>query len=53
MAEQSGTKALLEQIEACRTIDELKRLWAENQAAFSDSAVMDAWKARGRVLGGS
>ncbi|GGU77320.1 hypothetical protein GCM10010211_49050 [Streptomyces albospinus] len=53
MPEQSGAKALLEQIDSCRTIDELKRLWAENQAAFSDSSVMDAWKARGRVLAGS
>ncbi|MGW1836983.1 hypothetical protein [Streptomyces sp. NPDC002067] len=49
-AEHSEAKAVLEQIEACRTIDELKRLWAENQAAFSDPSVMDAWKARGRAL---
>jgi hypothetical protein len=28
----------------------LERLWAENQAAFSDPEVMAAWKARGRAL---
>ncbi|PCG86343.1 hypothetical protein CIB93_08885 [Streptomyces sp. WZ.A104] len=42
--------ALLTQIAACATTDALRRLWAENQAAFSDQAVMDAWKARGREL---
>ncbi|MEU3709023.1 hypothetical protein [Streptomyces catenulae] len=52
-AERSEVHAVLEQIEACRTIDELKRLWAENQARFSDSAVMGAWKARGRALAAS
>lgn len=41
---------LLTQIAACTTTDALRRLWAENQAAFSDQAVMDAWKARGREL---
>ncbi|MFG3223243.1 hypothetical protein ACGF07_00460 [Kitasatospora sp. NPDC048194] len=41
---------LLEQIERCATTDALKELWATNQAAFSDQAVMDAWKARGRAL---
>ncbi|MEU9044087.1 hypothetical protein AB0D63_20770 [Kitasatospora sp. NPDC048343] len=41
---------LLEQIAQCASTDDLKRLWATNQAAFSDSSVMDAWKARGRAL---
>ncbi|MFC9736656.1 hypothetical protein ACFVKC_01905 [Streptomyces noursei] len=50
---QSGSNALLEQINACHTTDELKRLWAENQSAFGDQAVMDAWKARGRSLAGA
>ncbi|WSJ69032.1 hypothetical protein OG294_24570 [Kitasatospora sp. NBC_01302] len=41
---------LLEQIEHCASTDDLKRLWATNQAAFSDQSVMDAWKSRGRAL---
>jgi hypothetical protein len=45
-----GENAVLQQIAACETVDELRRLWAANQAAFSDPAVMDAWKARGRSL---
>lgn len=47
---QGERNAVLEQIAACKTVDELRRLWAANQAAFSDPAVMDAWKARGRSL---
>lgn len=46
----SPSAAILEQIAACRTADELRRLWVTNQAAFSDPPVMDAWKARGRAL---
>ena len=41
---------LVERIEKASDLDALKRIWAENQAAFQDSAVMDAWKARGRAL---
>ncbi|MEU6959576.1 hypothetical protein [Streptomyces chrestomyceticus] len=44
---------LLDQIQACKSTDDLKRLWAENQMAFGDEAVMNAWKARGRALAGS
>ncbi|MFI9228965.1 hypothetical protein [Streptomyces rimosus] len=44
------TQALLDQIQACQSADALKRLWAENQAAFGDEGVMNAWKARGRAL---
>ncbi|MFJ3907449.1 hypothetical protein [Streptomyces vinaceus] len=46
----SPASAVLEQIAACQTADELRRLWAANQAAFATSVVMDAWKARGRAL---
>ncbi|MFF3017132.1 hypothetical protein [Streptomyces sp. NPDC057939] len=46
----SPASAVLEQIAACQTADELRRLWAANQAAFAESVVMDAWKARGRTL---
>ncbi|MFJ8583572.1 hypothetical protein ACIRD2_02790 [Streptomyces sp. NPDC093595] len=48
--EQGSAASLLEQINACATTDDLKRLWARNQDAFADQAVMDAWKARGRAL---
>ena len=41
---------LLAQIEACKSTDELKRLWAENQAAFADQTITAAWKARGKAL---
>ncbi|MER5632181.1 hypothetical protein [Streptomyces nitrosporeus] len=49
-ASAGAATALLEQVAACQTTDELKRLWATNQAAFADQAVMDAWKARGRAI---
>ncbi|WP_327175486.1 hypothetical protein OG599_09305 [Streptomyces sp. NBC_01335] len=49
-ASAGAATALLEQVAACRTTEELKRLWATNQAAFADQAVMDAWKARGRAI---
>lgn len=48
-----GADWLLGQIAACNTVEELRRLWAENQAAFANPVVMDAWKARGRALKGS
>ncbi|MGW6745433.1 hypothetical protein ACWGDX_32625 [Streptomyces sp. NPDC055025] len=50
---QSMANAVLEQIAACKNTEELRRLWATNQTAFGDQAVMDAWKARGRALKGS
>ncbi|MFI1799874.1 hypothetical protein ACH427_21315 [Streptomyces sp. NPDC020379] len=52
-ARQEAENSLLEQITACATVDDLRRLWATNQNAFSDPVVMDAWKARGRALAGS
>lgn len=50
-AESPG--GLLEQIEQCASAEALKQLWATNQGAFKDPAVMDAWKARGRALKGA
>lgn len=41
---------MLAQIAATKDVQELQRLWAENQAAFADPVVMDAWKARGKAL---
>ncbi|MDH6462037.1 hypothetical protein M2302_002212 [Micromonospora sp. A200] len=41
---------VLKLIEGATDVPTLQRIWAENQAAFADSAVMDAWKARGKAL---
>lgn len=49
-ATPAGEHPLLARINAAATTDELKLLWADNQAAFGDEAVMAAWKARGKAL---
>jgi hypothetical protein len=41
---------ILGEIERAPSLDELKKLWAANQAMFDDPAVMAAYKARGRAL---
>jgi hypothetical protein len=41
---------ILGEIEKQTTIADLQKLWAANQAMFSDPAVMAAYKARGRAL---
>lgn len=41
---------LLARIKAATNVEELKLLWADNQAAFSDENVMAAWKQRGQAL---
>ncbi|MEU0343316.1 hypothetical protein ABZ092_31275 [Streptomyces bobili] len=41
---------ILGEIEKKATVQELKKLWAENQSFFSDAAVMAAWKAKGKAL---
>ncbi|AKY03640.1 hypothetical protein SEA_IZZY_33 [Streptomyces phage Izzy] len=41
---------ILGEIEKQTSVDSLKRLWAENQSFFKDSAVMAAWKAKGKAL---
>ncbi|MCY0933614.1 hypothetical protein [Streptomyces sp. H34-S4] len=41
---------ILGEIAGKTTILELKKLWAENQSFFAEPAVMDAWKAKGKVL---
>lgn len=48
--EAEGPSPILARIESCQSVDELKKLWAENQSEFADAAVMDAWKARGKAL---
>jgi hypothetical protein len=48
--QQEATNPLTAQIAAINTVDDLKRLWAENQEAFKDGDLMDAWKARGKEL---
>ncbi|OKI45125.1 hypothetical protein [Micromonospora sp. CB01531] len=40
-------------IEGTTSVADLQRLWAENQSAFEDKAVMDAWKAKGKQLQGA
>lgn len=41
---------LLAQIDQAPTVRALERLWLDNQDAFTDPAVMAAWKAKGRAL---
>lgn len=42
---------LLTVIEQAGSVDELKRIWAENQATFAEKPeILDAWKARGKAL---
>jgi hypothetical protein len=41
---------ILGEIEKKTTVQELKKLWAENQSFFADPAVMAAWKAKGKAL---
>ncbi|MFE9924250.1 hypothetical protein ACFYQA_22510 [Streptomyces sp. NPDC005774] len=54
VAEQSKAEDpnawILGEIEKKGTVQELKKLWAENQSFFSDASVMTAWKARGKAL---
>lgn len=51
--EEQEVKRILALIEATTDTDALKRVWAENQAAFSLPGVMDAYKAKGKSLKGS
>lgn len=48
--ESSPAPSLIDLITQASSVDVLKKLWAANQAAFKDPAVMAAWKARGRAL---
>ena len=41
---------ILAAIDAITTITDLKLLWSNNQSEFADSAVMDAWKVKGKAL---
>ncbi len=50
---QPQENPMLARIAACTTGDELRRLWAGDQAAFADAEVMAAWKARGKALQGA
>lgn len=50
---QSDSDPILEAIEMAKTVDELKQIWAENQAAFADAKYMDPWKAKGKALSAS
>lgn len=48
--ETPAANPVLASIAQAPDVPALQRIWAENQAAFADPAVMDAWKARGRAL---
>jgi hypothetical protein len=48
--EEEAGNPLLKQIAAQESVADLKRLWAENQDAFKDGDLMDAYKARGKEL---
>ncbi|MFY1688194.1 hypothetical protein [Plantactinospora sp. WMMB782] len=48
--EEPAENPLLAQIEAATDEKGLKRLWAQNQEAFKDPEVMNAWKAKGKAL---
>lgn len=48
--ESPAAPSLFDDISRAPDVPALQRFWAENQAAFADPAVMDAWKARGREL---
>jgi hypothetical protein len=47
---QEVVDPILDAIEKATSVDELKQLWAENQAAFNDAKYMDPWKAKGKSL---
>ena len=49
-ADEPVRNPLYGRIEAATSKDELKLIWAENQAAFSDAELMAAWKAKGKSL---
>lgn len=46
----AGPNPLFAQVEAITSIDDLKRLWAENQAAFAEGELLEAYKAKGKAL---
>ena len=47
---QPEANPIFEMIENATSVEDLKRLWAENQNTFADPTIMAAWKARGRAL---
>jgi hypothetical protein len=47
---EPAVNPLLAVIAQVPDVRSLERLWAENQDAFTDPAVTEAWKARGRAL---
>jgi hypothetical protein len=49
-AEPQGPHPVLAVIEAATSVEELKRIWAENQAALTDADLLAAWKAKGKAL---
>jgi len=51
-AKEDPNTWILGEIEKQASVQELKKLWADNQSFFSDASVMAAWKAKGKSLQG-
>jgi hypothetical protein len=49
-ADEPEVNPLLAKIEAVPDVGALQKLWAENQAAFTEPDIMAAYKARGKAL---
>ncbi|WP_329022486.1 hypothetical protein [Streptomyces sp. NBC_00690] len=49
-APSSGSAWIVAEIERQKSVADLQRLWAANQAAFAEPSVMAAYKAKGRAL---
>ncbi|GIF02243.1 hypothetical protein [Paractinoplanes rishiriensis] len=49
-AAQPAGNPLLDRIARATDVQSLQRIWADDPSAFTDPAVMAAWKARGRAL---
>lgn len=45
-----GSQALISQLQQAASVADLKKLWAEHQAAFSDASVKAAYSVRGKAL---
>ena len=52
-ADEPEENPILTAIGNCQTVADLKQLWAENQDAFNDEALMSMWKARGKAIQGA
>ena len=49
-AEVAANAALIGQLQSAASVDDLKKLWVDNQAAFSDKDVKAAYSKQGKAL---